>query len=135
MSILVDTSAFLAILNKEDPNNASATELLASFVEDGEELFCTNYILVVSYALIQRRLGMDAIRDFQKEILPSIKIVWLGLEEHKHIVARLISDNRRNLSFVDWSSFETLERLGIKSVFTFDRHFREQGFDVIPEVF
>lgn len=135
MSILVDTSAFLAILNKEDPNNASATELLASFVEDGEELFCTNYILVESYALIQRRLGMDAIRDFQKEILPSIKIVWLGLEEHKHIVARLISDNRRNLSFVDCSSFETLERLGIKSVFTFDRHFREQGFDVIPEVF
>ena len=132
MSILVDTSAFLAILNKEDPNNASATELLASFVEDGEELFCTNYILVESYALIQRRLGMEAIRDFQKEILPSIKIVWLGLEEHKHIVAKLISDNRRNLSFVDCSSFETLERLGIKRVFTFDRHFREQGFDIIP---
>ena len=132
MSILVDTSAFLAILNKEDINNARATELLASFVEDGEELFCTNYILVESYALIQRRLGMEAIRDFQKEVLPSIKIVWLGLEEHKHIVARLISDNRRNLSFVDCSSFETLERLGIKRVFTFDRHFREQGFDIIP---
>lgn len=132
MSIFVDTSAFLAILNKEDNNNAGAAELLATFVETGKELFCTNYIIVESYALIQRRLGMEAIRDFQKEILPSIKIVWLGSEEHKQIVARFISDNRRNLSFVDCSSFETLKRLGIKSVFTFDKHFREQGFDVIP---
>jgi predicted nucleic acid-binding protein len=41
-------------------------------------------------------------------------------------------ENRRNLSFVDCSSFDTIQRLIIDKVFTFDGHFAEQGFAVIP---
>ena len=132
MIMFVDTSVFLAILNQDDPNNHAASEQLADLVESGEELFCTNYILVEAYALLQSRLGMDAIRDFQKTILPSIKIIWLGEEEHTRIVEKFISDNRRSLSFVDHSSFDAMRHKGIDTVFTFDKHFREQGFTVIP---
>ena len=132
MNVFVDTSAFLAVLNKDDLNNESASATLINLVESGEELLCTNYILVEAYALIQNRMGMDAINDFQKDILPSINITWIDKEEHKDIVTRFISSNRRQLSFVDCSSFEIMKQLGIKTVFTFDKHFREQGFDVIP---
>ncbi len=132
MNVFVDTSAFLAVLNKDDLNNESASATLINLVESGEELLCTNYILVEAYALIQNRMGMDAINDFQKDILPSLNITWIDKEEHKGIVTTFISSNRRQLSFVDCSSFEIMKQLGIKTVFTFDKHFREQGFDVIP---
>ncbi len=132
MSIFVATSALLAILNKDDLNSERASVTLINFVENGEELFCTNYILVESYALIQHRMGMDAINDFQKNILPSLNIVWIDKDEHKSIVTGFLSSNRRQLSFVDCSSFETMKRMDIKTAFTFDNHFREQGFEVIP---
>jgi predicted nucleic acid-binding protein len=45
---------------------------------------------------------------------------------------QLLTADRRQLSLVDCSSFETMRRLGIKKVFSFDEHFREQDFEVIP---
>lgn len=44
----------------------------------------------------------------------------------------VLTANRRQLSLVDCSAFETMRRLDIETVFTFDEHFREQGFNVIP---
>lgn len=132
MSTFVDTSVFLAVLGKDDVNNTLAAETLADLAENDEQLITTNYILVESYALIQRRMGMDAIRDFQNSILPSLTLVWITLEEHQRAIENFLSENRRNLSFVDCSSFDTIQRLGIDKVFTFDSHFREQGFEVVP---
>jgi predicted nucleic acid-binding protein len=44
----------------------------------------------------------------------------------------LLSINRRQLSFVDCTAFQTMRRLGIETAFTFDSHFREEGFNTIP---
>jgi uncharacterized protein len=132
MSIFVDTSVFLAVLTDDDHNNKIAAETLATLAESGEQLITTNYILVESYALIQRRMGMNAIQDFQEKILPSLTLTWINAEEHQHALQQFLLENRRNLSFVDCSSFEAIQRLGIDKAFTFDNHFREQGFEIIP---
>jgi predicted nucleic acid-binding protein len=132
MSIFVDTSVFLAVLAEDDSNNEIAARTLATLVENGAQLITTNYILVESYALIQRRMGMNAVQDFQDKILPSLNLVWINTEEHERAMDIFLSENRRNLSFVDCSSFDTIQRLVIDKVFTFDGHFTEQGFAVIP---
>jgi predicted nucleic acid-binding protein len=132
MIIFVDTSVFLAALGKDDVNTILAAETLADLVENGEQLITTNYILVESYALIQRRMGLAAIQDFQESILPSLTLVWITAEDHEHSLQSFLSENRRQLSLVDCSSFDTIQRVGADKVFTFDRHFREQGFEVIP---
>ena len=132
MSIFVDTSVFLAVLAEGDNNNKIAAETLATLVENGEQLITTNYILVESYALIQRRMGMIAIRDFQNQILPSLTLVWINAEEHQQATQQFLSENRRNLSFVDCSSFDMIQKSKVDKVFTFDSHFAEQGFEVIP---
>ena len=132
MSIFVDTSVFLAVLTDDDHNNKIAAETLATLAESGEQLITTNYILVESYALIQRRMGMNAIQDFQEKILPSLTLTWINAEAHQRALQQFLLENRRNLSFVDCSSFEAIQRLGIDKAFTFDNHFREQGFEIIP---
>jgi len=132
MIMFVDTSVFLAVLNEDDPNHKGAAERLADLVETGEELYCTNYILVETYALLQSRLGMDAVRDFERQILPSLKVIWLGEEDHHRVVNKFLLDNRKVVSFVDHSSFDAMSQRGIRTVFTFDKHFHQKGFDVIP---
>jgi predicted nucleic acid-binding protein len=44
----------------------------------------------------------------------------------------VLAATRKKLSLVDCASFQTMRELGVRSVFCFDSHFREQGFDALP---
>ena len=68
----------------------------------------------------------------QSNIVPFLQVDWISEPQHTSDVNDVFTANRRQLSLVDCSSFETMRRLGIEKVFTFDEHFREQGFEVIP---
>jgi predicted nucleic acid-binding protein len=132
MSMFVDTSALLAMLDADDQNHAPATATWNELVAGNAELVCTNYIMVEALALIQNRLGMGAVRTFQEDIVPLLKIEWVDAQQHSRSVAALLIAGRRQLSLVDCSSFETMRFLGVNEAFTLDRHFAEQGFRCRP---
>jgi predicted nucleic acid-binding protein len=80
---------------------------------------------------MQSRLGLEAVRGFQEDILPLINIEWVSAETHKSGVSALLAASRRKLSLVDCVSFEIMRTLGIKNFFAFDPHFAEQVFKSI----
>ena len=130
--IFVDTSALYAslVLNDEDYDTALST--WESLVQRGEALITNNYVLVECFALLQSRLGIEAVRQLQLRLVPFLQVDWIGEQQHTSSVNNVFTANRRQLSLVDCSCFETMRHLGIEKVFTFDEHFREQGFEVIP---
>ncbi|MFZ5818472.1 MAG: type II toxin-antitoxin system VapC family toxin [Chloroflexota bacterium] len=130
--IFVDTSALLAIISVGDQHHLRAEQCLRNLREEGQTLFTNNYVIVESIALMQNRFGLGEVRDFRDKILPLIQIEWVGEDQHQIAINRVLSANRRRLSLVDCSAFETMRRLGIEAVFTFDDHFREEGFRLIP---
>ncbi len=133
MSIFVDTSAFLAVLDGDDRHHASARDFWRMIVQQREILVATNYILLETYALTQNRLGLQAVRDFTTYVAPLLEIVWIDEDTHLRGISALLAANRRKLSLVDCTSFVVARELGISQVFTFDRHFAEQGFHCLPE--
>ena len=132
MVVYVDTSAMLSILYDGDVNHARAIETWMQFAQDETELVCNNYVLVEAFSLLQRRYGMEWVRALQERIVPLMTIEWFDPEQHELAMNAVLTANRRNLSLVDCSSFETMRRLRIGTVFTFDEHFKEQGFTVMP---
>lgn len=132
MRAFVDTSAFLAVLDADDEKHDQARQLWADLVTQEAGLICTNYVLVETFALLQHRFGMEAVRAFQKDVLPVVNVAWVDEVAHRAGVSALLTAGRRQLSLVDCISFETMRRLGIETAFTLDRHFEEQGFAVIP---
>jgi predicted nucleic acid-binding protein len=64
--------------------------------------------------------------------VPFIAVDWLNEELHNSIVKAVLKSTRRQISFVDSSSFDTMRRYEIKTAFAFDSHFPGQGFEVIP---
>ena len=131
--IFIDTSALLAILDADDDHHGSAAQEWERLILGSERLVCTNYILVETFALVQRRLGMDAVRKLSEDILPVLIIVWMDADSHATSVAALLIAGRRGLSLVDCASFETMRRLGLDTAFAFDRHFSEQEFHTLPQ--
>ena len=132
MKAFIDTSAFLAILDADDRNHRRAKTTWIDMISSDAILFCSNYVLVETFALVQHRLGMEAVRTFNDDILPLINVEWVDEATHRAGINALLVASRKRLSLVDCVSFETIRRLGIKTVFAFDAHFEEQGFRCIP---
>jgi predicted nucleic acid-binding protein len=131
MSVYIDTSAFLAVLNADDRFHDRARRIWRRLIEADLSLFCNNYILVETIAVLQNRLGMDAVIAFQNDISPILTILWVDEELHQRAVSALLAARRRRLSLVDCTSFESMRRVGLYRVFAFDAHFEEQGFEVL----
>lgn len=131
MSVFVDTSAFLAYLNQDDRWHTDAARLMLSLVKRAEPLVTTNYVLLETTALLQRRLGMGALQDFQNVVLPFVTVVWVDAALHQAGITAVLTANRRQLSLVDCISFIICRRQQIQDVFAFDPHFAEQGFNLL----
>ncbi len=132
MRVFIDTSAFLSILDSDDNFHPKAKTEWAGLVSSGAVLFCNNYVLVETFALVQHRLGMKAVRALNDDILPLVNIEWVDETTHRAGVSAVEASGRRRLSLVDCVSFETMRQLGIKTAFAFDQHFSEQDFECVP---
>lgn len=132
MNVFIDTSALLSILDSAETNHARAKEIWERLVEQDERLVVHNYTLVETMALVQNRLGMEAVRAFQQDAVPLLEIAWVDEASHTAGVAALLAANRRQLSLVDCISFHMMRQLGLSTAFAFDPHFAQQGFHTIP---
>ncbi len=132
MNVFVDTPALLAILNAKDRFHPPAQKAWEALLKSGSTLFTTNYILLETSALLQHRFGIDSVRLFDGEVLPVIELCWVDQPLHEQGINALSAANRRDLSLVDCTSFEIMRQRGLKRVFSFDPHFAEQGFEVLP---
>jgi predicted nucleic acid-binding protein len=129
--VFVDTSALFALLDRADSNHNPAAVAWKSLIERQANLVCTNYVLVEAFALIRHRLGMQAVRTLQDDIVPMLDVKWLAQEDHQAGVAAFLTAANRQLSLVDCTSFETMRSMGIQAAFAYDRHFAEQGFALV----
>jgi predicted nucleic acid-binding protein len=132
LNVFVDTSAFLAVLDRNDRNHEAAKGYWIHMLEFENHPVCHNYILIETSAVVLRRLGFEAARLFQRDVVPALRIVWVAREVHEAAVAAHILTKRRSLSLVDCVSFEIMRRTGLATAFAFDRHFSEFGYTVMP---
>ena len=129
MATFVDTSALYALLDADDENHSRSAETWRQIMaSDEQNVVTTNYILVETFALVQSRLGVEAVREFQEDMVPVLSVEFVTPEIHRLGIAALLAASRRGLSLVDCISFEVMRDLGIKSVFAFDGHFEQYGF-------
>jgi predicted nucleic acid-binding protein len=128
VAVFIDTSAFFAVLDADDANHAAAGRIWKDLIERREELVCSNYILIECFALLQRRLGLEAARVFQTDVVGVLQIRWVDEPLHAAGVSALLTAGRRQLSLVDCVSFELMRRLGLTRAFAFDQDFVDQDF-------
>ncbi len=128
MTVFIDTSALLAVMDADDESHRRADGSWRKLLASDLSLATTNYVLVETFALAQSRLGLDAARSLRHDVIPALRVIWVDAELHEAGVTALLTAGRRRLSLVDCVSFEVMRREGIRQALAFDRHFTEQGF-------
>jgi uncharacterized protein len=129
--VFIDTSAFYALMDRCDKNHDKAAGLWPSLLIKDQYIATSSYVIVETLALLQNRLGFEAANLWYQDILGLAEILWVEESIHNLAYELWLSLGRRKLSFVDCIGFVTMRHFSIKKVFGFDRHFIEQGFEVL----
>ena len=127
-AVFLDTSAIFALMDADDGNHKKAVKRWTDLVEEEAQILVSNYVLVETFALIQHRLGLKAVRVFEEDIMPVLSVAWVEKSTHASGVAAFLAAGRKKLSLVDSVSFVLMRKAGITEAFAFDRHFTTEGF-------
>lgn len=134
MKVFVDTSGLFAFLVRSDSMHSTARSNFTYLSQKKAILYTSSFVLVETTALLQRRIGLDAIRDLHTKILPLIEIFWVNREFYANSIQRLLLQGQQDLSLVDCLSFELMEAYEINVAFGFDKHFTENGFMLVNSI-
>ena len=131
MIVFADTSGLFAFLVQDDYMHVRAKAVFQSFAEDSTQLLTSSYVLVETTALLQRRVGVDAVLEFHNKIQPLLDVIWVDDHWHEKAINRLIALNQKKVSLVDCLSFIIMEAREINTAFSFDKHFEKNGFSLV----
>ncbi len=126
--VFVDTSALLALVVGSDQAHGEASEGFARLRAERASLVTSSYVLVETYALLQARIGIGAVRIFREAFAPLLDVLWVDEPTHERALDDLLLRDARKLSLVDASSFELMRANRVDRAFAFDPHFREEGY-------
>jgi uncharacterized protein len=123
----LDTSAVLALFVPADVSHQEAKQIFENLRSRTAALLTTSYVLLETYALLGRRLGLAAVRTFREDFVPLLDVVWVDSDLHDRGLDLLLERAVRDLSLVDTVSFLVIKERGIESAFAFDGHFDDEG--------
>lgn len=132
MTVFVDTSALLALLDADDAEHAAVRELFEGLLERRVALVTSNYVVLETAALLQRRIGVAPVRALHERLLPVLDVLWVDERVHDTAYRALSVADRRQISLVDWTSFELMRRHSVRQALTLDADFAAQGFEAVP---
>jgi predicted nucleic acid-binding protein len=126
--VFVDTSGFYAFLDGTDRFHASAKELFLRARDEEWHLFTSSLVVHETWALIQARLGWEAVEDWLNNLLAPCEIIWVNEQLYSLGAARARQARERRLSLTDCVSFEVMLREGCREALAEDEHFAFFGF-------
>ena len=132
MSVFGDTSAFYPLLVRTEADHGLVRAAFARLLESARPIWTTSFVLVETMALLQHRIGLEAARDFDDDIVPVLHVHWVDEDLFRRGADRLWRGDRRRLSLVDCVAFECMILKGVTTAFALDPHFAEAGFELLP---
>lgn len=129
MKVVLDTSAIYAFLSADDDFHNSAREVFGLC----SQLLMSFSVFEELLALRHHRKGKKEAIEIIKKIRQSkiIKVIYFDEKEGQQI-ERVYEEAKSGIDYVDASVMWLSKKLDLP-VFTFDSHFKKEGFEVVPE--
>lgn len=125
--MLIDTSGWLCMLHKDEPEHPDAVRLY-----NAAPLHLTHsYILAEFVPLAQvRKFPRQSNLTFTQRILDDtdVKLIWVDEYLHRQAVQLLLEREDKTYSLCDAVSFVLMRERGITEALTTDKHFEQEGF-------
>ena len=126
-SILIDTGAIFAYMARDDEFHAGAVQFVKQAFERKDRFLLLDLVFAETMTLLKARLGSQSAAIMGAELRHNSSFTRLALdaeaEEETWRIFRRYQD--KEWSYVDCAILAVSLRLGVREVFTFDRHFAQ----------
>ena len=134
MNIFIDTGPLRALVMPRDQWRTKTLSLFHKLSPENNRIITTDYILdEVFTGLLGVQGGYMRIKEFDSVLKQKVlSVEWITQArflETKRLFLKIAKD--KQWSFTDCTSFVVMKELKIKTVFTFDQHFEQMGFDLL----
>lgn len=132
--IFVDTSAWIALVDKDDSHHKEAASSYPSLLKNHRNLITSNFVIAETYIIILNELGHKLAIDFLEKLKASPRILKIYSNEDIEAEAEpiLVKYSDQDFSYTDAISFVIMKRQKIRKAFSFDKHIVIAGFVNIP---
>jgi predicted nucleic acid-binding protein len=130
--VFIDASFWIALRETRDERHPYAEVIANELHEQRFGMVCTSFVFAEVHAHFSRypRLRQMIIEDFFDSPIMQYENPSIADQQKALDILRVHRD--KSFSFFDAVSFVVMERLGLKRVVTFDRHFEQFGdFEII----
>jgi hypothetical protein len=132
MKIFVDTSAWLALNDRNDQYHSEALSKLNIVTKQKIELITSEYVVDESITIIRYRVSHKAAVVFGDSLMNSTIVTVADITEEERFKAWMLFKkyDDKELSFTDCASFALMNKLRLRKAFAFDDHFKQIGFEL-----
>mgnify|MGYP001617045896 CR=1 FL=1 len=132
--IFLDSSAFVALYNQDDRFHEMSVALLDNLVRQNTLLLTSDYVIDEVITALRTRANHDVATQFAsayRELPMGLCGIYpVYFPEALRIFKRY---KDKTYSFTDCASFSYMLAHNIDTAFTFDHHFAQFGFIVLPD--
>ena len=135
MTVLVDTSAWIALLARNDQYHPAALKCWARLREERMRLLTSDYIVDETVTWLRYRVSHAAAVAFWETTLQSALVEIAPVDRELLDAAWSLFKKYadQDFSLTDCTSFALMHARHMQRAFTFDHHFRHIGFEVLPD--
>ena len=132
MRIFLDTSGLIALSDEKDKNHIRAKDYLKEKVQKGARFVVGKNILVEYIDGVTKRVGKEkGIEELDRIYNSKLLVIEAFSEADWDKALRYFRKYKdQQIDLTDCLSFVIMERLDMKTAFTFDNDFKTHGFDV-----
>mgnify|MGYP001615085583 FL=1 len=130
MTLFVDSSGILALVDRDDPAHTGTVEAFA--LGHSEALLTHAYVIVETLAIARRRYGPAVAADIIDRVIPALDVAPVDAELHAAAVTAFRETIDSSVSLVDRTSFAFMRRTGIERAIALDADYRTAGFETLP---
>jgi predicted nucleic acid-binding protein len=129
--VFVDTSAFVALVDRRDRNHGAAKRILKALSRGRRPLVTSTYVLDETLTLVRLRIGHAVAVRFGEQLATTSWCRTLEVLEDTRAAAWqiFVRYEDQDFSFTDCTSFALMHAMGLTEACTFDRSdYRAAGF-------
>jgi predicted nucleic acid-binding protein len=135
-SIFLDSSGLIALLSKNDNNHETAASYWNNLMAQDIAVYLTDYVFDETYTVLHSHVGYKTAIRFGELIMESTVLNLINVDDELFRAAWsiILKYSDKTYSFTDCTSFVVMEIYGIEAAFSFDKHFIQHGFTLLPEL-
>lgn len=134
--VFVDAGPWIALMDTHDQWHEPALRMMNRLRAEGCPLITSNLVLMEAYTGLVGRIQRSAIARLRATVSASsfTRIVRVDAFVEELAWQMFMRYDDKTVSMVDCTSFAIMEQLRLTEAFTFDRHFKQVGFQTSPRL-